>query len=135
VASRKGGADNGRRNLATVPEILPGAARLDDKRPAAGRIYADCTSIYINAGACADTIRVAVSVAAASSCSCWKRCLDSKHLRRLNKLNIVALDQLSSGSMSTRTSTIVPAPVITATRKVGLICARPRLRLQATAPL
>ena len=36
MASRKGGGDNKRRNLATVPESLPDAARLDDER-AAGR--------------------------------------------------------------------------------------------------
>ena len=47
VASRKGGWNHSRRNLATIPEILPGAARLDDKRSAAGRI---CAS---SAGSCA----------------------------------------------------------------------------------
>jgi len=47
VASRKGVWNNRQHNLATIPEILPGAARLDDKRSAAGRI---CAS---NAGSCA----------------------------------------------------------------------------------
>ena len=40
VASRKGSWNNRRRNLATIPESLPGAARLDDERSAAGRICA-----------------------------------------------------------------------------------------------
>jgi hypothetical protein len=66
VASRKGGWNNRRRNLATIPEILPGAARLDEKRSAAGRIYAGaCSSTGSRAGA--DAIRLTVSVAAASN--------------------------------------------------------------------
>ena len=44
AASRKGGWNNRWRNLATVPEILPGAARLNDKRSATGRIYASACS-------------------------------------------------------------------------------------------
>jgi hypothetical protein len=47
MASRKSGWNNRRRNLAPVPEILPGAARLNDERSAAGWI---CAS---NAGSCA----------------------------------------------------------------------------------
>jgi hypothetical protein len=78
VASRKGSWNNRRRNLATVPEILPGAARLNDKRSAAGGI---CAS---NAGSCtyasADTIGFTVSVAAASSSTGWKRRVDRSRI-------------------------------------------------------
>jgi hypothetical protein len=78
VASRKGSRNNRRRNLATVPEILPGAARLNDERSAAGWI---CAS---NDGSCAhasaDTIGVTVSVAAASSSTRRKRRVDRRRI-------------------------------------------------------
>src|SRR3984957_8035693 len=78
VASRKGSWNNRRRNLATIPEILPGAAPLNDKRSAAGGI---CAS---NAGSCtyasADTIGLTVSVAAASSSTGWKRRVDRSRI-------------------------------------------------------
>ena len=72
VASRKGGWNNSRRDLAAVSEILPGGARLDDKRSAAGRI---CAS---SAGS--DAIGFTVSVAAASSFTGWKRRVDWKRI-------------------------------------------------------
>jgi hypothetical protein len=78
VASRKGSWNNRRRNLATIPKILPGAARLDDKRSAAGRI---CAS---NAGSCAyagtGAIGFTVSLAAASSSTGWERRVDWKRI-------------------------------------------------------
>jgi hypothetical protein len=78
MASRKGGWNNRGRILATIPEILPGAAHLDDKRSAAGRI---CAS---NAGSCAyagaDAIGFTVSVAAASSSTGWKRRVDRRRI-------------------------------------------------------
>jgi len=78
VASRKGVWNNRQHNLATIPEILPGAARLDDKRSAAGRI---CAS---NAGSCAyvsaDAIGFTVSVAAASSSTGWKHHVDRRRI-------------------------------------------------------
>ena len=40
VAGRKSGWNNKRRNLAAVPESLPGAARINDERSAAGRLCA-----------------------------------------------------------------------------------------------
>jgi hypothetical protein len=81
VASRKGGWNNKRRNLATIPEILPGAARLDDKRSATGRIYASaCSSTGSRAFASADTIRFTVSVAAASNSAGWQRRVDRRRI-------------------------------------------------------
>jgi hypothetical protein len=78
VASRKGGWNNRRRNLAPVPEILPGAVRLNDKRSAAGRI---CAS---NTGSCgyasADAIGFTVSVAAASNSAGWGRRVDRRRI-------------------------------------------------------
>ena len=89
MASRKGRRNNRRRNLATIPEILPGPARLDDKRSVAGRV---CAS---NAGSCAyasaDAIGFTVSVAAASSSAGWGR--------RVNRRRI-CVGAGSSGSLS-----------------------------------
>ena len=74
----KGGWNNRRRNLATIPEILPGAVRLGAKRSAAGRI---CAS---SAGSCsyvsADAIGFTVSVAAASGSTGWKSRVDWKRI-------------------------------------------------------
>jgi len=67
VASRKGGWDNKRRNLATVPESLPGPACLNNDRSAAGRIYASNASASSCVFARADTIGFTLSVAAASN--------------------------------------------------------------------
>jgi hypothetical protein len=78
VASRKGSWNNRRRNLAAVPEILPGAARLDDKRSAAGRICA--SNAGSRAFASADAIGFTVSVAAASSSTGWKRRVDRRRI-------------------------------------------------------
>ena len=79
VASRKGGWNNRRRNLATIPEILPGAARLDEKRSAAGRIYASaCSSTGSRAGA--DEIGFTVSVAAASNSAGGERRVDRRRI-------------------------------------------------------
>jgi hypothetical protein len=77
VASRKGGRTNRWRNLAIVPEILPGAARLDDWCFATGRIYASAST---RAFASADTIRFTVSVAAASSSACWRCGVDRRRI-------------------------------------------------------
>ena len=77
VASRKGGWNNRRRNLASIPEILPGAARLDDKRSAAGRIYASPST---RAFASTDAIGFTVSVAAASSSTGWQRRVDRRRI-------------------------------------------------------
>jgi hypothetical protein len=77
----KAGWNNRRRNLATIPEILPGAARLDDKRAATGRIYSSaCSSTGSRAFASADTIRFTVSVAAASGPIRWKRRVDRRRI-------------------------------------------------------
>ena len=80
MASRKGGWDNKRRNLATVPESLPGAARLNDERSAAGRICASNASASSCAFARADTIGFTVSVAAASSSTRWERRVDCRRI-------------------------------------------------------
>src|ERR1700727_592300 len=72
VANRKGGWDNKRRNLATVPEGLPDAARLDDERAAAGRLCPGCTSAGSCAFSSADAIGFTVSVAAAGISFCWR---------------------------------------------------------------
>jgi hypothetical protein len=81
VASRKGRWNNKWRNLATVPEILPCAARLNDKRSATGRIYASaCSSTGSRAFASADTIRFTVSVAAASDSAGWQRRVDRRRI-------------------------------------------------------
>jgi cation diffusion facilitator CzcD-associated flavoprotein CzcO len=79
VASRKGSWDNRRRNLATIPEILPGAARLDDKRSATRRIYASACS-STGSYASADAIGFTVSMAAASSSTGWKRRVDRRRI-------------------------------------------------------
>ena len=77
----QGGWNNRRRHLATIPEILPGAARLDDKRSATGRIYASaCSSTGSRAFASADAIRFTVSVAAAGSSTGWKRRVDRRRI-------------------------------------------------------
>ena len=78
VASRKGGWNNRRRNLAPVPEILPGAARLNDEGPDAGRICASNTGPC--AYASADAIGFTVSVAAASSSAGWGRRVDRRRI-------------------------------------------------------
>ena len=78
VASRKGSWNYKWRNLATVPEILPGAARLNDKRSAAGRICASNASSC--AYASADTIGFTVPVAAASSSARWKRRVERRRI-------------------------------------------------------
>ena len=79
VASRKGGWNNRRRNLATIPEILPGRARLDDKRSTAGRIYASACS-STGSFASADAIGFTVSMAAASSSTDSKRRVDRRRI-------------------------------------------------------
>jgi hypothetical protein len=76
VASRKGSWNNRRRNLATVPESLPGAARLNDKRSATGRIYASASP----STRATYTIGFTVSVAAASSFTRWKRRVDRRRI-------------------------------------------------------
>ena len=80
VASRKGSWNNRRRNLATIPEGLPGAARLDDKRSAARRIYVSACSAGSRAFASADTIRFTVSVAAASNSAGWQPRVDRRRI-------------------------------------------------------
>ena len=80
MASRKGGWDNKRRNLATVPESLPGPARLNDERSAAGRICAGNASTSSCVFARADTIGFTLSVAAASSFTRWERRVDRKRI-------------------------------------------------------
>ena len=80
-ASRKGSWNNRRRNLATVPEILPGAARLDDKRSATGRIYASASSSTgSRAFASTDSIGFPVSVAAASNSARWRHRIDRRRI-------------------------------------------------------
>jgi hypothetical protein len=79
VASRKSGWNNRRRNLATIPQILPGAARLDDKRSATRRIYASACS-STGSYASADAIGFTVSMAAASSSTGWKRRVDRRRI-------------------------------------------------------
>jgi hypothetical protein len=81
VASRKGGWDNKRRNLATVPEGLPDAARLDDERAAAGRLCPGCTSAGSCAFSSADAIGFTVSVAAAGISFCWRCGVDRRRIR------------------------------------------------------
>ena len=81
MASRKGGGDNKRRNLATVPESLPDAARLDDERAAAGRLCPGCTSARCCAFYSADAIGFTVSVAAAGISSCWRCGVDRRRIR------------------------------------------------------
>ena len=134
AASRKGGWNNRWRNLATVPEILPGAARLNDKRSATGRIYASaCSSTGSRAFASADTIRFTVSVAAASNPPAG------------------SVASTGGGSASAQEaqyrcpgSTVVwvnehshiyhfPGTRDYGHTKAGLICARRRLRLQVIA--
>jgi hypothetical protein len=78
AASRKGSCNNRRRNLATIPKILPDAARLDHKRSAAGRICASAAGSCTHASA--DAIGFTVSVAAASSSTGWKRRVDQSRI-------------------------------------------------------
>ena len=96
VASRKGFWNNRRRNLATVPEILQGAARLNDGRSATGRIYASSSTCF-HAFASADTIRFTVSVAEASSRQLGASRRPELDLRRSRQLSLVVPDQLSLG--------------------------------------
>jgi hypothetical protein len=78
MASRKGSWNNRGRILATIPEILPGAARLGDKRSAAGRVCA--SNAGSRAYASADAIGFTVSVAAASSSAGWGRRVDRRRI-------------------------------------------------------
>ena len=71
-----GGWDNKRRNLATVPESLPGPLCVNDERSAAGRICASNARDSSYAFSRADTIGFTVSVAAASSSTRWERRVD-----------------------------------------------------------
>jgi hypothetical protein len=80
VASCKGSWDSRRRNLATIPEILPGATRLDDKRSATRRIYPSACS-STGSYASADAIGFTVFMAAASSSTGWKRRVDRRRIR------------------------------------------------------
>jgi hypothetical protein len=82
VASRKGSWNNRRRNLATIPKILPGAARLDDKRSAAERICSGNAGpyAYAYASASADPIGFTVSVAAARSSTGWNPRVDRRRI-------------------------------------------------------
>jgi hypothetical protein len=78
VASRNSGWNNKWRNLATVPEILPGAARLNSKPSAAGRTCASNASSC--AFASADPIGFTVAVAADSSYTRWKHRVDRRRI-------------------------------------------------------
>jgi hypothetical protein len=134
VASRKGSWNNRRRNLATIPEILPCAARLNDKRSATGGFMP--APAPAPAPAPPPAPRQSGSLFRGSGQQ-LRRLVASRRpeadLRRRRKLNIAVPDQLSFGSMSTRTSTISLEHAITATRKAGLICARRRFRIQVIA--
>jgi hypothetical protein len=80
VASRKSGWNNKWRNLATVPESLPGPACLNHEPSAAGRICASNASASSCVFARADTIRFTLSVAAASSSTRWERRADWRRI-------------------------------------------------------
>ena len=118
--------------MATVPEILPCAARLNDKRSATGRIYASaCSSTGSRAFASADTIRFTVSVAAASNSAGWQRRVDRRRIC-VGAGSSISLSRINCRLVNER-SHIYPEHAITATRKRGLISARRRLRLQVIA--
>jgi hypothetical protein len=70
VANRKSGGDNWRRNLAAVPESLPGATRINDKRSP--------RRLRSSAGCCANAIGFIVSVAAASRSARWEHRVDRR---------------------------------------------------------
>ena len=130
VASRKGSWNNRRRNLATIPEILPGAARLNDKRSAAGGI---CASTGSRAFASADAIAFTVSVAAASSSAAGSAASTEGGSASVQEAQYRCPGSTVVWVNEHSPFTISPAPVITGARKAGLICARRRLRLQVIA--
>jgi hypothetical protein len=101
---------------------LSRAARLNDKRSEAGWFYAGCTNIYIYIDAGANTVGFTVSAAAPSVCPHWNVPRTEADQRRRSKLRIVAPDRLSFGSMSIRTFTISPAPVIRPYEKGAYMC-------------
>jgi hypothetical protein len=101
VAIREGSRDDKRRNLATVPESLPGATSLNDERSAPGRIHASAgPTTGPRAYARANTIGFTISVAAASSSPAGSAASTGGDLRRRSKLSIAVPDRLSFGSMS-----------------------------------
>ena len=139
VASRKGSWDNKRRNLATVPEGLPDAARLNDERSSARRVApaaAAAPATPAPAPALRQRRRNRVHCFHGSGqqlrrLEVWHRAEADR--RRPNKLSIVVPDQPSFGSMSTRTSTISQARETTPTRRAELTCAKLTRRPQVIA--
>ena len=116
-----------RRNLATVPESLPGAARLNDKRSAAGRIYASATS-STGSRAFASTDSIVSSRQRPSNSARWKRRTDRRWICP-GPGSSVSLSRINCrlGQCAFTRLPFPLAPAITATRKAGPICARRRL--------
>jgi hypothetical protein len=81
VASRKGGRNNRRRKLAAVPESLPGAIRINDKR-SPRRLRSGRTS----AASCI------VSVAAASRSACWEHRIDGSRVGAGSSVSLSRID-------------------------------------------
>ena len=120
VASRKGGWNNRRRYLATIPEILPSAARLDDNRSAAGRICASSAGscAYVSADAIGFTVCAAsTGSGSASAQEAPDRCPGS---------TVVWVNEHSHIYH-------FPGTRDYGHTKAGLTCARRRLRLQLIA--
>jgi hypothetical protein len=95
VAVCKGGWDNQRRDLATVPESLPCAARLNDERSTAGRL---CPGANRGSGAVssANVIGVTVSLAAASSSAGRIIRIDRRRIR-VGTASSISLSRLNRG--------------------------------------
>jgi hypothetical protein len=91
VASRKRSGNNSRRNLAAVPESLPGTARINDKR-SPRRLRSGGTSTGSCAFSGADAIGFIVSVAAASRSACWEHSVDRSRVGAGSSVSLSRID-------------------------------------------
>jgi hypothetical protein len=91
MASRKSGGNNRRRNLAAVPESLPGAIRIYDKR-SPRRLRSGRTSAGSGAGSCAGAIGFIVSMAAASRSARWEHSVDRSRVGAGSSVSLSRID-------------------------------------------
>jgi hypothetical protein len=91
VASRKSGRNNRWRNLAAVPESLPGATRINDKR-SPRRLRSGRTSAGSCAVSGANAIGFIVSVAAASRSARWEHRIDRSRVGAGSSVSLSRID-------------------------------------------
>jgi len=91
VASRKSGRNNRRRNLAAVPESLPGSARINDKR-SPRRLRSSRASAGSSAFSGVDAIGFIISVAAASRSARWEQSIDESRVGAGSSVSLSRID-------------------------------------------